>query len=87
MFGDSVIFGEVGWWVGNINGLFLCVDAGGYDDVIVGCYCLCLVEVHIGGGVVSMNFVCLGARIMIYFSDGKFKLGLDFYSDAAGNKG
>jgi hypothetical protein len=84
--GDSAISGEAGRWAGNTNGASSRVDAGGYDDAIAGCHRSRSAEIHIGG-VASLNLACSGARTTTHTSDGKFKPGIDFYTDAAGNKG
>jgi hypothetical protein len=84
--GDSAISGEAGRWAGNTNGSPSRVDAGGYDDAIAGCHRSRSAEIHIGG-VASLNLACSGARTTTHTSDGKFKPGIDFYSDAAGNEG
>jgi hypothetical protein len=42
--------------------------------------------VHIGGGVLSANLACSGARTYTRVGD-TFKPGIDFYSDASGRKG
>ena len=68
--GDSAISGEAGRWAGNTNGSSSRVDALGstaYHDVaggeaIAGCHRSKAAEVHIGGGVLSANLACSGAR-------------------------
>jgi hypothetical protein len=92
--GDSAISGEAGRWAGNTNGSPSRVDALGpsayYDaaggEAIPGCHRSKSAEVHIGGGVDSVNLACSGARTSSRVSDGKFKPGVDFY-DAGGQKG
>ncbi len=92
--GDSAISGEAGRWAGNTNGSSSRTDALGssaYYDVpgaesIPGCHRSKSAEVHIGGGVTSVNLACSGARTYSRVSDGKFKPGIDFYASGA-NKG
>jgi hypothetical protein len=87
--GDSAISGEAGRWAGNTNGSYTRVDALGasaYDDAIAGCHRSRAAEVHIGVAV-GLNLACSGAQTTTHFSDGKFKPGIDFYSDASGNQG
>ena len=96
--GDSAISGEAGRWAGNTNDSPSRVDALGgaayYDNAtntgeeIPGCHRSKAAEVHIGGGVLSKNLSCSGARTYTQApSDGDFKPGLDFYSDVDGRKG
>jgi hypothetical protein len=92
--GDSAISGEAGRWAGNTNGSSSRVDALGstaYHDVpgreaISGCHRSKAAEVHIGGGVLSANLACSGARTYTRVGD-TFKPGIDFYSDSSGRKG
>jgi hypothetical protein len=92
--GDSAISGEAGRWAGNTNGASSRVDALGstaYHDVagreaIAGCHRSKIAEVHIGGGVLSANLACSGARTSTRVGD-TFKPGIDFYSDSSGRKG
>jgi hypothetical protein len=92
--GDSAISGEAGRWAGNTNGASSRTDALGssaYNDIpgaesTPGCHRSKSAEVHIGGGVTSVNLACSGARTYSRVSDGKFKPGIDFYSSGA-NKG
>src|SRR3954468_12944795 len=93
--GDSAISGEAGRWAGNTNGATSRTDALGptayYDagtrEAIPGCHRSKSAEVHIGGGITSVNLACSGARTTTHTgSDGAFKPGLDFYSSGA-NKG
>jgi hypothetical protein len=92
--GDSAISGEAGRWAGNTNGSSSRVDALGstaYHDVlgreaIAGCHRSKAAEVHIGGGVLSANLACSGARTYTRVGD-TFKPGIDFYSDSSGRKG
>src|SRR3954447_4470757 len=96
--GDSAISGEAGRWAGNTNGASARTDATGpatyYDnadgtaEAIPGCHRSKSAEVHIGGGVRSLNLACSGARTYTHFGgDGAFKPGIDFYSDAGGREG
>ncbi len=93
--GDSYISGEAGRWAGNSNSSSGSVDAGGgaayYDnathtaEVINRCHRSTAAEVHIGGGVSSMNLACSGAKTTTFVSsDGYFKPGIDFYNGSAG---
>ena len=92
--GDSAISGEAGRWAGNTNQASSKTDAlgsGAYNDAgnaeaTSGCHRSKAAEVHIGDGVVSKNLACSGARTYTRTSDGKFKPGIDFYSNGA-NKG
>ena len=92
--GDSAISGEAGRWAGNTNGAASKTDALGasaYNDIpgaesTPGCHRSKAAEVHIGGGVTSVNLACSGARTYSRVSDGKFKPGIDFYN-VGGNKG
>jgi len=94
--GDSAISGEAGRWAGNTNGSPSRTDALGatayYDnaagtgEAIAGCHRSKSAEVHIGGGVDSVNLACSGARTYSRVSDGTFKPGIDFY-DVDGNQG
>ncbi len=96
--GDSAISGEAGRWAGNTNNSSTLVDALGstaYNDnatktaeQIAGCHRSRAAEVHIGGGVNSLNLACSGARTYTQTPDGgDFKPGIDFYSDAEGRVG
>jgi hypothetical protein len=95
--GDSYISGEAGRWAGNSDASESYVDAGGataYDDnatntaeQIPRCHRSKAAEIHIGGGVNSLNLACSGARTTTFTdSTGYFKPGLDFY-DSGGNQG
>jgi hypothetical protein len=95
--GDSYISGEGGRWAGNSNSSSSSVDAGGgaayYDnathtaEVINRCHRSTAAEIHIGGGVNSLNLACSGAKTSTFISsDGYFKPGIDFYS-SGGNQG
>jgi hypothetical protein len=92
--GDSAISGEAGRWAGNTNSAASRVDAGGADayfdnatrtaEAIPGCHRSEAAEAHIGGGVMSLNLACSGARTYTHTaSNGNFKPGLDF---AAGSQ-
>jgi hypothetical protein len=97
--GDSAISGEAGRWAGNTNGSPNNVDALGptayYDnasntaETIHGCHRSKASEIGIGGGVLSANLACSGARTytQAYSSGSDFKPGLDFYDDGAGHIG
>ena len=92
--GDSAISGEAGRWAGNTNQASSKTDAlgsGAYNDAgsaeaTPGCHRSKSAEVHIGDGIESKNLACSGARTYTRTSDGKFKPGIDFYSNGA-NKG
>ena len=94
--GDSYISGEGGRWAGNSNNSSSSVDAGGaaayFDnggtsETINRCHRSTAAEIHIGGGVNSLNLACSGAKVNTFTSsDGYFKPGLDFYQSGA-NKG
>src|SRR3954452_8453634 len=97
--GDSAISGEAGRWAGNTNGSSANVDALGptayYDnpsntgETTTGCHRSKAAEISIGGGVLSANLACSGARTYTqpYSSGNDFKPGLDFYDDGAGHLG
>src|ERR687887_809605 len=95
--GDSAISGEAGRWAGNTNGSPSAVDALGstayYDngsntgEAIRGCHRSKAAEVHIGGGVLSANLACSGARTSTNAGGSDFKPGIDFYSDSSGRIG
>ncbi len=93
--GDSYIAGEGGRWAGNSNASSSYSDALGstayFDnaantaETINRCHRSKAAEIHIGGGVNSLNLACSGAKAATYTSsDGYFKPGLDFYNGAAG---
>lgn len=95
--GDSYISGEAGRWAGNSNSSSASVDALGstaYFDNATGtaekiarCHRSRAAEIHIGGGVNSLNLACSGAKTTSAFdSSGNFKPGIDFY-DSAGYVG
>lgn len=94
--GDSYISGEAGRWAGSSNASASRADALGgtayYDNAsntaeqINRCHRSKSAEIHIGGGVQSVNLACSGARAAT--SDGEyFKPGLDFYDNGAGKQG
>ena len=95
--GDSAISGEAGRWAGNTNMSAWRVDALGstayWDtpsgEAITGCHRSKAAQAHIGGGVLSANLACSGAKTMTggTGSGQDFKPGIDFYSDASGRKG
>ena len=96
--GDSYISGEAGRWAGNTNNGESLHDALGskayYDnaansaETIYRCHRSKSAEVFVAGGVTGKNLACSGAKTATHFDgDGRFKPGLDFYSDANGNKG
>ena len=94
--GDSYISGEGGRWAGNSDTSSANVDALGptayFDngsnsaEVITDCHRSKAAEVHIGGGVVSANFACSGARSFTV-TGSRFKPGVDFYDNGAGLQG
>lgn len=94
--GDSYISGEAGRWAGSSNASASRADALGgtayFDNAsntaeqINRCHRSKSAEIHIGGGVQSVNLACSGARTAT--SDGEyFKPGLDFYDNGAGKQG
>jgi hypothetical protein len=95
--GDSAISGEAGRWAGNTNGNPARTDALGpsayWDaagrEAIVGCHRSKAAQAHIGGGVLSANLACSGARTVTGGTGAgeNFKPGIDFYSDAQGRQG
>lgn len=95
--GDSAISGEAGRWAGNTNQSSTKVDALGstaYWDTPTGeairnCHRSRSAQAFIGGGVVSANLACSGARTVTggTGSGEDYKPGLDFYSDAQGRRG
>ena len=95
--GDSAISGEAGRWAGNTNGSPSRADALGstayWDtptgEAIPGCHRSKAAQAHIGGGVLSANLACSGARTYTTgtASGQAFKPGIDFYSDASGRTG
>lgn len=97
--GDSAISGEAGRWAGNTNESPSWTDAlgpsayhdnaAGNGEQIKGCHRSKAAEVHLGGGVLSKNLACSGARTTTsaYNPDSDFKPGIDFYDDGAGHTG
>jgi len=97
--GDSAISGEAGRWAGNTNNESWRTDALGstayFDnasnsaETIPGCHRSKSAQAHIGGGVLSANLACSGARTYTqpYNPDNDFKPGIDFYDDGAGHIG
>ena len=90
--GDSAISGEAGRWAGNTNNGSWRHDTGAdaYNDnaantaeTTPGCHRSKAAEAHIGGGMMSLNLACSGARTYTQ-SGGDFKPGLDWYSGPAG---
>ncbi|GAA3540659.1 hypothetical protein [Nocardioides daeguensis] len=91
--GDSYISGEAGRWAGSSNSSSARADALGstayYDnatgtgETIDRCHRARSAEIHIGGGVKSVNLACSGAKTATATGD-TFKPGLDFYSGAEG---
>jgi hypothetical protein len=87
--GDSAISGESGRWAGNSNVSPTYIDTGanayfdnatGTGEAIAGCHRSKAAEAHIGGGVMSLNLACSGART--YTQTGNpYKPGLDWYDD------
>ncbi|WP_370247863.1 hypothetical protein [Nocardioides sp.] len=94
--GDSYISGEAGRWAGASNDSSARADALGptaYFDNAAGtgeqidrCHRSRSAEIHIGGGVKSLNLACSGATAATT-TGSTFKPGLDFYDDGAGNIG
>jgi hypothetical protein len=90
--GDSAISGEAGRWAGNTNMSSWRHDTGSdayFDndtntaETTPGCHRSKAAEVHIGGGVNSLNLACSGARTYTQ-TGGDFKPGLDWYDGPAG---
>lgn len=94
--GDSYISGEAGRWAGNTNNGESGHDALGntayFDnasnnaEIINRCHRSKAAQVHIGGGVSSLNLACSGAKTGTYTDGSYFKPGIDFYS-SGGNQG
>jgi hypothetical protein len=96
--GDSYISGEAGRWAGSSNTSSSYADALGstayYDNAsgtgeqIPRCHRSRSAEAYLGGGVNGLNLACSGAKTATYTDgNGRFKPGLDFYDDGAGNLG
>ncbi|GAA4092742.1 hypothetical protein ACFFOS_12715 [Nocardioides kongjuensis] len=91
--GDSYISGEAGRWAGSSNTSSARADALGstayYDnatgtgETIDRCHRARSAEIHIGGGVRSVNLACSGAKAATA-TGSPFKPGLDFYSGSEG---
>ncbi|HWJ10183.1 MAG TPA: hypothetical protein VNS46_12455 [Nocardioides sp.] len=91
--GDSYISGEAGRWAGASNSSSARADALGstayYDnatgtgEAIDRCHRSKSAEIHIGGGVGSLNLACSGAKAATA-TGSEFKPGLDFYSGTEG---
>ncbi|HVK28030.1 MAG TPA: hypothetical protein VM575_06800 [Nocardioides sp.] len=91
--GDSYISGEAGRWAGSSNSSSARADALGstayYDnasgtgEAIDRCHRSKSAEIHIGGGVGSLNLACSGAKAATA-TGSEFKPGLDFYSGTEG---
>lgn len=91
--GDSYISGEAGRWAGSSNSSSARADALGstayYDNAtgtgepIDRCHRARSAEIHIGGGVKSVNLACSGAKTATA-TGSPFKPGLDFYSGSEG---
>lgn len=91
--GDSYISGEAGRWAGSSNSSSARADALGstayYDnasgtgEAIDRCHRSKSAEIHIGGGVSSLNLACSGAKAATA-TGSEFKPGLDFYSGSEG---
>src|ERR1700754_2501136 len=76
--GDSAISGESGRWAGNIalNGNWSDTDTGAdaYNDAGGAesqkyCHRSKSAQVHIGGGVTSVNLACSGSRVDSYIEE------------------
>lgn len=95
--GDSYISGEAGRWAGSSNSSAARADAGGpttyFDNAgntaeqIERCHRSKAAEIHIGGGVNSLNLACSGAKTVSATDGDYFKPGLDFYDNGAGRQG
>ncbi|MGO4257591.1 hypothetical protein [Marmoricola sp. RAF53] len=91
--GDSYISGEAGRWAGNTNNGESLHDALGstayFDNAantaeqINRCHRSKAAEIHIGGGVSSLNLACSGAKTGTFTDGSYFKPGIDFYSSGA----
>ena len=90
--GDSAISGEAGRWAGNTNNASWRHDTGSdayFDnaantaETTPGCHRSKSAEAHIGGGVMSLNLACSGARTYTQ-TGGDFKPGLDWYDGPSG---
>ncbi len=91
--GDSYISGEAGRWAGSSNASSSRADAlgssayfdnaSGTGEAIDRCHRSKSAEIHIGGGVSSLNLACSGATAATTTGD-TFKPGLDFYTGSQG---
>lgn len=91
--GDSYISGEAGRWAGSSNSSSARADAlgasaywdnaAGTGEAINRCHRSKSAEIHIGGGVNSLNLACSGAKTTTS-TGSEFKPGLDFYNGSAG---
>lgn len=91
--GDSYISGEAGRWAGSSNSSSTRADAlgstayfdnaSGTGEAINRCHRSRSAEIHIGGGVGSVNLACSGAKAATA-TGSEFKPGLDFYSGSEG---
>ncbi len=91
--GDSYISGEAGRWAGSSNSSSARADAlgstayhdnaSGTGEAINRCHRSKSAEIHIGGGIGSLNLACSGARTATATGE-EFKPGLDFYSGSEG---
>jgi hypothetical protein len=91
--GDSYISGEAGRWAGSSNSSSARADAlgpsaywdnaSGTGEAINRCHRSKSAEIHIGGGVNSLNLACSGAKTATA-TGSEFKPGLDFYSGGEG---
>ena len=87
--GDSYISGEAGRWAGNSNNSSSSVDAGGsaayYDnggvsETINRCHRSTAAEIHIGGGINSLNLACSGAKVNTFTSSDGYSASIEFSS-------
>lgn len=91
--GDSYISGEAGRWAGSSNSSSARADAlgpsaywdnaSGTGEAVSRCHRSKSAEIHIGGGVNSLNLACSGAKTATA-TGSEFKPGLDFYSGSEG---
>lgn len=91
--GDSYISGEAGRWAGSSNSSSARADAlgssayhdnaSGTGEAIDRCHRSKSAEIHIGGGIKSLNLACSGAKAATA-TGSEFKPGLDFYSGTSG---
>lgn len=91
--GDSYISGEAGRWAGSSNSSSARADAlgpsaywdngSGTGEAINRCHRSKSAEIHVGGGVNSLNLACSGAKTATA-TGSEFKPGLDFHSGSEG---